>query len=133
MPTAHLHIDNLGGHGDLARCYKLDGPRTFGRRDHEYVVISVRRPWTHIESEVQLYPSTDTGATAEGSVKKYPGSFVAHGDPFTDEAHLEGCFTLALGILGYEIVAAPEPEPEPEPAPVFPEGLDYDPDEIPDV
>ncbi|SRR6266568_2481030 len=134
MKTAYLHKDDIGGHGAHARCYKLSEPHRFGRREHEYVVISLHQPWTHVQARVQLVPSLPTGAFAEISVREYPGTFVLHSDPMLDTAHKEGCFEMSLGLLGYRLVDAPEPVPEPEPENLpeaVADGLDYDPNELP--
>lgn len=101
MPTATVHIAELGGHAGQARCYRIDPPRKFGDDlEHEYVVVSVVAPTDWTDAEVTVLPSTETGASAYPTLRKRVGSFTPDGDPSASEHYLEGCFAWALASLG---------------------------------
>ncbi|CAM3954196.1 hypothetical protein NONI108955_01320 [Nocardia ninae] len=106
MAYAVLHADDLGGYIGPARCYRLDPPVRLGGTDHEYVTVWVQPGLPHQQAEVGVVAATSTGACATWSMLRQPGSFVLHGDPDTDD-YLDGCYTMALGLLGYQLGDAP--------------------------
>ncbi|WP_069166803.1 hypothetical protein [Nocardia altamirensis] len=106
MAHAALHVDNLGGYIGPARCYKLDPPIRLDGIDCEYVTVWIQPRLPHQQAEVGVVAATVTGACATMSVMRQPGSFVLHGDPDNDD-YLEGCYTMALGLLGYQLGDTP--------------------------
>ncbi|MGV9818435.1 hypothetical protein [Nocardia xishanensis] len=108
MATATVHMDAVGGYAGVARCFHLDPPFD----GHEYVTVSVTPEFGGVvRPEVAVFPAVETGACAELSLMRRPGSFVLHDNPDTPE-RIDGAYWLSLQLLGgYEIV---EPEPEPQ-------------------
>ncbi|WP_029932501.1 hypothetical protein [Nocardia otitidiscaviarum] len=102
MATATVHIEQVGGYAGPARCFAIDPPF----QGHSYVTAWVQPGFGDIQlPEVALVPATETGAAAENSLKRRPGSFVLHEPPDTPE-RIEGAYWLALLMLGgYEIAS----------------------------
>lgn len=132
--TAYLVEENVGGWPGRANLYRISHPMSAfdGRHETEYVIVYVVPPAKHTYAQCKVVPAHESGGCLEASVRHREGSFTPHGDPFQDEAHLRGCYDWALAMAGYQRVDAPTPEPEPEPEPEFPNGLDYDPDVLPE-
>lgn len=122
--VARLHLDNVPGFGAYARCYEV-APAIFdGGLGFRFVTIVVRPGQEHAVAQVDLFYSDNNGMPAEFSMKKRPGSFVPVSDPHEDgQHHIDGCFIWALGSHGYEIEGYGHTS--------LPDGLDYDPDELP--
>ncbi|MGV9540942.1 hypothetical protein ACWDSF_06415 [Nocardia beijingensis] len=102
MPTATVHIDDVGGYAGRARCFKLDPPY----EGHAYATVCVQPSFgPHQLPEVVVYPAGDSGAAAERSLKRRPGSYVLHEPADTDEKFDGACWLslLMLGQPGYEI------------------------------
>ncbi|MBF6411021.1 hypothetical protein [Nocardia farcinica] len=100
MATATVHIPDVGGFPGPARCFKVDPPY----QGHEYVTVWAQRAFGDLQGpEAGVVVATETGACAEPSVRRRPGSFTLHDDPDTPE-RTEGAFWLALQLLGgYQI------------------------------
>ena len=107
MATATVHIAEVSGYAGRARCFALDPPY----EGHSYATVyvvpafgSVTRP------EVMTVPATETGACAEPSLMRRPGSYVLHNAVETDEQFDGACwFALQmLGQPGYQVVEPPE-------------------------
>lgn len=105
MPTATVHIKELGGFAGPARCFALDPPY----EGHGYATAWVQPGFGNYQRpEVAIVPATETGAAAEISLMRRPGSFVLHDYPETAE-QLDGAYWLALLMLGqpgYELQPA---------------------------
>lgn len=100
MATATLVLDGVSGYPGLARVYKVSPPLLYDGVEREYVLVWVREPRMHKDATVSVIMSTQTGAPIEGSMKTRPGTFVAHGNPFSRAEYLEGCFAWALLSAG---------------------------------
>ncbi|MEU2013124.1 hypothetical protein [Nocardia sp. NPDC019302] len=102
-----MHIDDVGGYAGRARCFRVDPPY----EGHEFVTICAQPAFgAHQLPEMVTYPATDTGAAAERSLKRRPGSFVIHEPADTDEKFDWQCW-LALQMLGqpgYDLQASEE-------------------------
>lgn len=106
MATASVHIVEVGGFPGPARCFKVDPPFD----GHDYVTVWVQRSFgPHQLPEAGVVPAHESGACAERSVKRRPGSFTLHDDPDTPEK-IDGAYWLALLMLGGYTVAPPEGE-----------------------
>jgi hypothetical protein len=103
MATATVHIESVGGFAGPARCFKVDPPFM----GSDYVTIWAQTGFgEHTLPEACVVPATETGACAERSLKRRPGSFVLHDDPDTPE-RVDGAYWMALLMLGgYEITDA---------------------------
>ncbi|MFR9767041.1 hypothetical protein [Nocardia sp. SC052] len=66
--------------------------------------------------EIAVVPADETGASAERTLQRRPGSFVLHDEPDSTE-RIEGAYWMALQMLGGYTIVEPEPQPEPEPDP----------------
>lgn len=107
MPTATVHIAEVGGYAGPTRCYRLSTPVTLGGKASEYVSICVTPTSGTVAAEVRVYPAGPTGAAAGMVLAKRAGSFALH-DDYTpgDVAYEDGVRRLALGLLGgYEVIA----------------------------
>jgi hypothetical protein len=96
MGTATMHIAEVGGYAGRARCFAIDPPY----EGHHYATVcvvpalgAVTRP------EAMTFPAGETGACAELSLKRRPGSYVLHDTVQTDE-QFDGACALALLMLG---------------------------------
>ena len=105
MPTARVHIDNLGGWAGYTRVYRLDPPHYFGAQLAEYVSICIVPGGRHADSEVMVVAATEQGVSVDGTMRRRAGSFVLDRTADTPDS-IEGCFTQALTTLGYEIGGA---------------------------
>ncbi|WP_063042099.1 MULTISPECIES: hypothetical protein [Nocardia] len=115
---ARLHIDGVSGYGDYARCYELT-PHIFdGGFSYKYLTIVVRA------GDVHVIRATSSGHPAGITVDRATGSFTPNGNPHDSEDHLNGCFVWALAANGYQIEGYGDRS--------LPEGLDYDPDDLPE-
>ncbi|WP_228002127.1 hypothetical protein [Nocardia australiensis] len=96
MATATVQVADVGGYSGPARCFKVDPPY----EGHDYVTVWVQRSFgPHQMAEAGVVPATETGACAERSLKRRPGSFTLHEDPDTPE-RVDGAYWLALLMLG---------------------------------
>lgn len=96
MPTATVQVETVGGYPGVARCYKVDPPY----QGSDYVTAWVQPSFgKHQLPEVGVVPAVESGACAEPSMKRRPGSFVLHDSPDTAEK-IDGAFWLALLMLG---------------------------------
>lgn len=100
MATATVHIDDVGGFAGRARCYAVDPPY----EGHRYITIWVQPGFTgHQRPEAAVVPATETGAAAEMSLMRRPGSYVLHGSVDTSEAFDGACWLALLMLGGYEV------------------------------
>ncbi|MGW4719808.1 hypothetical protein [Nocardia sp. NPDC004260] len=108
MATATIHLESVGGFAGRARCFAVDPPY----EGHSYVTIWAQPAFgIYQRAEVAAVPATETGAAAEPSLIRRPGSFVLHKAADTDEEFDWQCW-LALQMLGqpgYELQAPEEP------------------------
>jgi hypothetical protein len=96
MATATVHIGEVGGYAGRARTFKLDPPY----EGHSYVTMWVQPGFGgHMRPEIAVVPATESGAGAEMSLMRRPGSFVLH-DPVETDAQMDGACALALLMLG---------------------------------
>lgn len=106
MPTATTHIAQVGGFAGPARCFRLSEPHRFeGGVESSYVTVWAQPAMAHMAAEVKLVPATETGACSQRYVQHRAGSFTLHETPDGDE-YLDGCYWLALRMLGYDWQAA---------------------------
>ncbi|WP_280393365.1 hypothetical protein [Nocardia wallacei] len=106
MPTATVHLAEVDGYAGRARCFAIDPPY----QGHGYVTVCVEPAFGDvILPEAKVYPATETGACAERSLKRRPGSVVLHDEATTDDGFTYACWLvlLMLGQPGYELQAAP--------------------------
>lgn len=103
MLTATLHLEEVGGFPGPARTYKLSEPKDFGTTRTDYVTVWFQKGFKFQDPEVGLVPATETGACAEPSMRRRPGSFVLHDNPETPE-QIEGAYLYALWSLGVQEV-----------------------------
>lgn len=104
MPTAVVHIAEVGGFAGPARCFAVDPPY----EGSQYVTVWVQPSFGEFQlPEVAVIPATETGASSEPSLKRRPGSFILHDNPDTPE-RINGAFWMALLMLGgYDIGQPP--------------------------
>jgi hypothetical protein len=96
MATATVHIAEVGGFAGRARCFTVSPPY----EDHDFVTVWVQQGFGgHMRPEAAVVPATETGAPAEMSMMRRPGSYVLHGEVQTDEQMAGACW-LALQMLG---------------------------------
>jgi len=111
MATATVHIAEVGGFAGRARCFAVDPPY----EGHDYVTVWVQPGYGAVtRPEVATVPATETGAAAEMSLMRRPGSYVLHAAVETDEQFGGTCW-LALQMLGqpgYNIVPVDAPVDE---------------------
>lgn len=101
MPTATVHLDDVGGYAGRARCFAISPPY----EDHNYVTVWVQPGFgNYMRPEAAAVPATETGAPAEMSLMRRPGSFVLHDEVQTDEQFVGACW-LALQMLGGYTIA----------------------------
>lgn len=106
MPTATVHIAEVGGYAGRARCFAVDPPYN----GHEYVTVCAQPAFgPHQLPEVTVFPATESGACAETTLKRRPGSFVLHKAVETDAEFDWQCWLalLMLGQPGYELQLLP--------------------------
>lgn len=103
MGKAYLHMRDIHGVGGNARCYRVEPPVELGGREYDYVLIKVQQPWHHVEAKVHVFPANEHGRQDQRTSKEYAGSHVAKGNPFSDPAHMEGCYWFALLVLDREL------------------------------
>ncbi|MGW4718249.1 hypothetical protein [Nocardia sp. NPDC004260] len=103
MATAVMVLDKVPGYPGLARVYQLDPPLVYDGREREYALVWVPQPAPHMDVTVSVIMSSRTGVPIEGSMRARPGTFVAHGNPHADPAHVEGCFAWALAGAGQAV------------------------------
>lgn len=100
MATATVHIDDVGGFAGRARCYTVDPPF----EGHGYVTIWVQPGFTgHQRPEAVVVPATESGAPAEMSLMRRPGSYVLHDEASTDDQFAGACWLALLMLGGYEV------------------------------
>ncbi|MEV0031447.1 hypothetical protein [Nocardia sp. NPDC050793] len=107
MATATVHIENVGGFFGTARCFRLDPPRRFDGIEREYVTICVQPRIGQQAAEVRLYPALESGASATPQLLRRVGSFTVD-----DPLDLEGCYWMALQLVGGYQATTPEPQDE---------------------
>lgn len=119
MKTAELIEDNLTGYvfagQGVARLYRLSEPVDLdgdGVLD-EFVVIRVFFRREHVSGQVEVFPSDPPGSVRGGSMKARVGSYTLRGNP-DDPAYLEGCFAMALGLIGGYVATTSAVDPDPE-------------------
>lgn len=96
MATAITHIADVKGYAGRARTFALDPPY----EGHSYATVWVQPGFGgHVRPEAAIVPSTESGAPAEMSLMRRPGSFVLHDEAQTD-AQFDGACWLALQMLG---------------------------------
>lgn len=96
MATATVHIAEVGGFAGRARTFAIDPPY----EGHSYVTVWVQPGFgAHMRPEVAIVPAVETGAPAEMSMMRRPGSYVLHDEVQTDEQMTGACW-LALQMLG---------------------------------
>ncbi|MFC9892099.1 hypothetical protein ACFVMC_00255 [Nocardia sp. NPDC127579] len=96
MAKATIHVADVGGYPGPARCFEVDPPYGGAR----YVTVWVQRSFgQHQLAEACVVPATETGACAEHSLKRRPGSYVLHEEPNTPQ-RIDGAYWLALLMLG---------------------------------
>lgn len=105
--TAAVHIPHIEGHPGFARTFKLSHPLPDG---HQFVTIWVQPSFGNaVGPEVVIIPATESGACAEPSIKRRPGSFVMHEEPLAVDATgngsrvehvIDGAYRMALMMLG---------------------------------
>ncbi|WP_280389786.1 hypothetical protein [Nocardia wallacei] len=101
MATAKVHIPEVGGFAGRARCFKI----TPAFEGHDYVTVWVQPGYGAFQRpEAAAVPATESGACAEHSLMRRPGSYVLHAQVETDE-QFDGACWLALQMLGgYQVV-----------------------------
>lgn len=105
--TATTHIETVEGFaalGGTARCFKLEPPRVFDGFEFDYVTIAVYPPVGHQSASVASYPAVETGAAAPSygnQLASRVGTYHVEGNPLTSPEHINGCFLLALQLMGY--------------------------------
>lgn len=98
--TAVLVLPDVSNKAGIARCYRLEPPKTFrGGVVAEYVVVSVIEGSDGVDPQVMVTPSNEHGGSVDRSVMRRVGSVTLDGDPDTPE-YLEGAFWLGLQLLG---------------------------------
>lgn len=122
--TARLHISDVTGLGGHARCFELTPPLIKDALGYKYLTIVVRRGTDHNDAEVVTLFANNRGVPVDRSIRRRSGSHVPHGDPFETTGTLNDCFVNALAHMDYEI--------EGYGATQLPQGLDYNPDELPE-
>lgn len=96
MATATVHIAEVEGFAGRARTFAIDPPF----EGHAYVTVWVQPAFgMHMRAEAGIVPATETGAAAEMSLMRRPGSYVLHDEVQTD-AQMDGACWLALQMLG---------------------------------
>jgi hypothetical protein len=103
MPTATVHIEEVSGYIGRARCFAVDPPY----EGNDYVTVCVAPAFGSITlPEAMIFPATETGACAESSLKRRPGSYVTHPGSDTDDGFRYACWLalLMLGQPGYELL-----------------------------
>lgn len=100
---AKIEIESASGFGGLTRVYKLS-PK---HGNYKYVAVTIQPAGPERRAEVHTFFTTKFGTPVGKTLRRETGSFTTSGDPFEDgEHHIEGCFAMALGLLGgYEIVS----------------------------
>ncbi|MBF6374445.1 hypothetical protein [Nocardia farcinica] len=99
MATATTHIEKVSGYVGEARCFRLDPPRVLDGVPREYVTICIQPRLGKLLPEVKVYAATEHGSSATPQLLRQPGSFT-----LGEEYSVEGCFFLALQLLGgYQI------------------------------
>lgn len=102
MATATVHIAEVGGFAGRARTFAIS-PQYEG---FGYVTIWAQPGFgSHQRPEVVLVPATESGAPAEMSMMRRPGSHVLHDEVQTDAQMDEAC-AAALDQLGGYVVTA---------------------------
>ncbi len=111
MATATVHLASVGGYAGYARCFKLSEPYVDSGGSFDYLTLWVQPSFGEVVGpEVVIVPATETGAAAERSLKRRPGSFVLHDEPITRDQFgnatavvdkIEGAYQWALMNLGY--------------------------------
>jgi hypothetical protein len=104
MPTAEVHIPEVGGYFGVARCYRLDPPRLFDGVERDHVTVVVQPRIGQQAPEVRVYPATETGACATPQLLRRVGSFTPE-----EPLDIEGCRWLALQLLGGYVPVESEP------------------------
>jgi hypothetical protein len=113
MPTATIHIENPPGYaGRHSRCFALSEPYDGAN----FLVLWIQPPHGNLVGpEVITIPSDATGAPLERSLKRRPGSFVMHDNPFEQLPNgdlmpiphlIEGGYWWALLQLGVTYIPA---------------------------
>ncbi|MFI6168855.1 hypothetical protein ACIBCN_18890 [Nocardia sp. NPDC051052] len=107
MPTATLHIADVGGFAGPARTYKLEPAVTIDGIEIRYVTLWIQKGYAHQLPEIVLIPADEQGDSINLSLKRFPGSLVLRELPDTPE-HMDGIYWSALKVLGdYDFPALP--------------------------
>ncbi|WP_280465227.1 hypothetical protein [Nocardia brasiliensis] len=111
--TAYLVLEDVGGWPGRANLYRVSEPMSAfdGKHETDYVIVYVVPPAKHTYAQCKIVPAHESGGCLESSVRHRGGSFTPHGNPFEDVAHLQGCYTWALAMAGYQLVDPPEVAP----------------------
>ncbi|WP_280319822.1 hypothetical protein [Nocardia wallacei] len=100
MATAEIHIPEIGGFAGRARCFKITPPY----EGHDYVTVWVQPGFGTVQRpEVAAVPATESGACAESSLMRRPGSYVLHDEASTDDQFAGACWLALLMLGGYEV------------------------------
>jgi hypothetical protein len=112
MATATVHLASVGGFAGIARCFALSEPYVDSGGSFNYLTLWVQPSFGKVVGpEVVIIPATETGAAAEPSLKRRPGSFVLHDEPITYDQFgtakaavdkIEGAYQWALLQIGYD-------------------------------
>lgn len=102
MPTATMHIAEVGGYVDRARCFRVDPPF----EGAAYVTVWTQPAYGHQLAEISVVPATESGAAVGRTLMRRPGSYVIHAPCTTDEEFAGYCWLalLMLGQPGYDLV-----------------------------
>lgn len=103
MATAVVHVPEVGGFVGPARCFRIDPPRMFDGREHEFVTVMVQPRFGKQAPEVKVYPADETGSPAQQQLMRRVGSFTVD-----EPVDRDGCHYLALQLLGGYQIASPD-------------------------
>ncbi|MBF6368439.1 hypothetical protein IU469_22335 [Nocardia puris] len=102
MPhTAQVHLENVPGFFGEARCFRLDPPRPLAGAEREFVTVVVAPAVGQHAPSVRVYPAREDGGCAARQLAAQVGSFTPE-----EPVDLQGCYALALMMLGVTEVAA---------------------------
>ncbi|WP_280422567.1 hypothetical protein [Nocardia carnea] len=107
MPTATVHVAKVDGYYGKARCFKLDPPRMLDGVAYEYVTVAISPRLKAQAAEVRVYPARQSGGCATPSMQRRVGSFTLDGHAIGDDQYEQGCWFLALQMLGGYVLEDP--------------------------
>lgn len=113
MKVATTHIEDIPLAG-RCRSFKLSEPVSFGKGEYDHVLIWITPPHRVQNAEVVIMPATDYGTVAD-SMRKRGGFTVFEDYDAENEDYVNGCYLMALTMLGYQFVK-PEDFPADEEA-----------------